>query len=160
MPWKALGDEPAKKYQIVSPREVGISATGINRRGDIVGFEWIENKKFPGIIEQVPFFATGKVITHLPPPAGYTAFFPVAVSDDGVVVGHAGKPAPLGQVPLRNQAFVWDPKAGMHGLGVLPDDVVSYACDISADSRRICGYSVGTNRVRACVWDRVDVGWK
>ena len=48
----------------------------------------------------------------------------------------------------------------MHGLGVLADDIVSYACDISADSRRICGYSVGTNRVRACIWDRDEVGWK
>jgi len=158
--WQAQGDEPKKKYQIVSPRDVGINATGINGRGDIVGFEWIASKKYPGVIDQVPFFASGKTITYLPPPAGYTAAFPAAVSDDGVVVGHAGKPAPMGQVPLRNQAFVWDAKTGMKVLGVLADDIVSYACDISADSRRICGYSVGTNRVRACVWDRDGAGWK
>jgi uncharacterized membrane protein len=158
--WQAQGDEPRKKYQIVSPRDVGINATGINGRGDIVGFEWIASKEFPGVTDQVPFFASGKTITYLPPPKGYTAAFPAAVSDDGVVVGHAGKPAPRGQVPLRNQAFVWDAKTGMHGLGVLADDVVSYACDISADSRRISGYSVGTNRVRACIWDRDGAGWK
>ena len=158
--WQAQGDEPKKKHQIVSPRDVGINATGINGRGDVVGFEWIASKKYPGVIEQVPFFASGKTITYLTAPEGYTAFFPAAVSDDGVVVGHAGKPAPRGQVPLRNQAFLWDPKTGMHGLGVLADDMVSYACDIAADSRRICGYSVGTNRVRACVWDRDGAGWK
>ena len=32
--WQAQGDEPKKKYQIVSPRDVGINATSINGRGD------------------------------------------------------------------------------------------------------------------------------
>ena len=32
--WQAQGDEPKKKHQIVSPRDVGINATGINGRGD------------------------------------------------------------------------------------------------------------------------------
>jgi hypothetical protein len=48
----------------------------------------------------------------------------------------------------------------MQGLGVLADDFVSYARDISADSRRISGYSAGDNRVRACIWDRDGAGWK
>ncbi len=48
----------------------------------------------------------------------------------------------------------------MRGLGLLPDDFLSYARDITVDSRRICGYSVGDNRVRACVWDRDGSGWK
>jgi uncharacterized membrane protein len=61
---------------------------------------------------------------------------------------------------LRNQAFIWDAKTGMHGLGVLAGDLISYGCGIAADSRRICGYSVGTNRMRACVWDRDGTGWK
>jgi len=158
--WQAQGDEPKKKYQIVSPRDVGINATGINGRGDIVGFQWVESKKDPGVIDQVPFFASGKTITYLSPLAGYTAAFPAAVSDAGMVVGHVSKPAPPGRVPLRSQAFVWDPKTGMHGLGVLADDLISYARDISADSRRISGYSVGENRVRACIWDRDGAGWK
>jgi probable HAF family extracellular repeat protein len=155
----ARAEDPQKQFQIVSPRDVGVIATGINGRGDIVGFEWVASKAYAGVIDQVPFFARGKNITHLEPPVGYTAFFPAAVSDDGLVVGHAAKPA-RGPIPLRNQAFVWDPNTGMHGLGVLADDVVSYACDIAADSRRICGYSVGANRLRACVWDRDGAGWK
>jgi uncharacterized membrane protein len=159
--WHAVGDEPKKKYQVVTPKDVGIIAMGLSGHGDIVGFEWIESKKHPGVVDQVPFFAKGKTITYLPPLEGYTATFPAAVSDDGVVVGYAGKPAPLGRVvPLRNQAFVWDAKSGVHGLGVLADDVVSYACDITPDSRRISGYSVGANRVRACIWDRDGAVWK
>ena len=158
--WHARGDEPNKKYQVVSPKETGIIATGINERGDVVGFEWIESKKYPGVVEQVPFFARGKSMTYLTPLAGYTAAFPAAVSADGMVVGHVGKPAPPGRVPLRNQAFVWEAKTGMRGLGLLPDDFLSYARDITVDSRRICGYSVGDNRVRACVWDRDGSGWK
>jgi uncharacterized membrane protein len=61
---------------------------------------------------------------------------------------------------LRNQAFVWDAKAGIRGLGTLKDDSASFATDITADGRRISGFSVGDNRVRACVWDRDGDGWK
>lgn len=156
----APGDEPRKKYQIVSPKNTGIIATGINSRGDVVGFEWIESKKDPGVVEQVPFFASGKAITYLPLLAGYTATFPAAVSGDGIVVGYVGKPAPPGRVPLRHQAFVWDAKSGIRGLGLLADDFVSFGCDITADSRRICGFSVGDNRMRACIWDKDGTGWK
>ncbi len=155
------GEEPGRKYQIVSPRELGTVATGISGRGDVVGFEWVPNKKEPAIIEQVPFFASGKKVTYLPVPAGYTAIFPAAVSEDGTVVGHVGKPGLMDRVvPLRNQAFVWNARTGVQLLGVLADDFVSYACDISADSSRICGFSVGTNRVRACVWEKKDGAWK
>ena len=63
-------------------------------------------------------------------------------------------------MPLRNQAFIWDAQTGIHGLGLLADDFVSFACDISADSRRISGFSVGDNRVRAYVWNKDGTGWK
>ena len=102
---QARSDEPTKKYQIVSPKETGIIATGINERGDVIGFEWIESKKYPGVVEQVPFFARGKSITYLTPLAGYTAAFPTAVSADGVVVGHVGKPAPPGRSPAAEPGF-------------------------------------------------------
>src|ERR1700733_6202419 len=105
----AVADEPAKKYQVVTPKDDGIIATGINNRGAIVGFEWVERKEQPGVIEQMPFFAQGKAMTYLPLLDGYTATFPAAVSDSGRVVGRASKAAPLGvAVALRNQAFVWE----------------------------------------------------
>ena len=164
LPRLTEADEPVKKYQVVTPKDDGIIATGINNRGDIVGFEWIEEKERPGVLDQVPFFARGKQITYLPLLKGYTATFPADVSDDGTVVGRASKPAPRGvRVPLRNQAFVWDAKGGIRGirgLGTLEDDWASLACGISGDGRRISGYSVGDNRIRACVWDRRGDSWK
>src|SRR3954447_23355902 len=59
-------DEPVRKFQVVTPKVDGIIATGINGRGDIIGFEWVEEKARPGVLDQVPFFARGKEITYLP----------------------------------------------------------------------------------------------
>src|SRR5205085_2070521 len=96
-----------RKYTVVTPRDDGIIATGINARGDVIGFEWVEEKAHPGVLAQVPFIARGKAITPLPLLAGFTATFPAGVSDDGLVVGRVSKPAPFGvRVPLRNQAFL------------------------------------------------------
>ncbi len=157
----AEADQPAKTYEVITPKEDGIIATGMNARGEIIGFEWIEDKQHAGLINQVPFHAKGKVITYLPILQGYTATFPAAVSDEGVVVGRASKPAPPRvRVHMRNQAFIWDAKGGIRGLGVLKDDSSSLACGITRDGRRISGFSVGDNRMRACVWDRDGESWK
>ena len=61
---------------------------------------------------------------------------------------------------MRNQAFLWDAKVGIRGLGVLEGDRASFASGVARDGRRISGYSVGDDRVRACVWDRDGDGWK
>jgi uncharacterized membrane protein len=157
-------DEPARKYQVVTPRDDGIIATAINGRGAIVGFEWVESKgKTAGVVLQVPFFARGKAMTRIPLLEGYTATFPAAVSDDGLVVGRVSRPAPPGvRVALRNQAFVWDAATGIHGVGVLEGDSSSFACGVTRDGRRISGISVGPDRIRACVWERDNQGdaWK
>ena len=158
---RSFADEPALKYRVVTPKEVGINATGINSRGDIVGFEWVEDKDMPDVLYQKPFLARGKTMTYLPLLAGYTATSPAAVSDDGLVVGRASKPARPGEaVYLRNQAFVWDEHSGMHGLGVIEGDVATFACGVSRDGSRISGFSVGQGRIRACVWDRKGDGWE
>jgi uncharacterized membrane protein len=155
------GDEPVKKLQVVTPKADGIIATGINGRGEIVGFEWVEEKERPGVLAQVPFLARGKEMTYLPLLATYTATFPAALSDDSLVVGRVSKPAPLGAaVFLRNQGFVWDARTGIRGLGALAGDSASFACGISRDGRRISGFSVGEGRIRACYWDRDGEGWK
>ncbi len=155
------GDEPVKKLQVLTPKADGIIATGINGRGEIVGFEWVEEKDHPGVVAQVPFLARGKEMIYLPLLTGYTATFPAALSDDGLVVGRVSKPAPRGvTVFLRNQGFVWDARTGIRGLGALEDDLASFACGISRDGRRISGFSVGASRVRACTWERDGEGWK
>jgi uncharacterized membrane protein len=154
-------DEPARRYQLVTPKDEGIIATGINARGAIVGFEWVERKELPGVIEQAPFYAEGKQLTYLPLLEGYTATFPAGVSDGGRVVGRVSKPAPPGVgVPLRNQAFVWESKTGIRGIGALPDDAASIGCGITRDGRRISGFSIGRDRIRACIWDQEGDAWK
>ena len=52
-----VADEPVTKYRLVTPKDDGIIATGLNGRGDLVGFEWVEEKNQPGVISQVPFYA-------------------------------------------------------------------------------------------------------
>jgi uncharacterized membrane protein len=153
--------EPPKKYQVMTPRDEGIIATGINERGEVVGFEWVEDPKHPGVVEQVPCYIKGKEIAHLPLLPGYTATFPAAVSDDGLVVGTASKPISRERaVPMSQQAFLWDARGGIRGLGVAEGDATSFASGISRDGRRISGYSLGRDRIRPCVWDRVGDAWK
>ena len=159
-------DKPklAQKYEVVTPKDTGIIGIDINERGDILGFEWVEEKELPGVISQVPFLAKGGKATEMvtiPVLASYTATFPAAVSDDGTVAGHVGRPPGRGgvRIPMTTQAFVWDEAEGMRGLGVLPDDWASVGTAISRDGRRVGGYSVGDNRMRACVWDRDGDIW-
>lgn len=159
----AVADEPEGTLRVVTPKEVGIVASAINGKGDLVGFEWVESPEFPGVIEQKPFFARGKAITYLPLLPGFTATFPSALSDEGSVAGRAGRAAPFGvAVHLRNQAIVWDAENGIRGLGTLEGDSSSFASGISRDGRRISGFSVGQKGSRACVWDRSADGdsWK
>jgi uncharacterized membrane protein len=158
----AGADEPIPKYQVITPKDDGIIATGINERGVIVGFEWVDDKEHPGVLMQAPFYFTrGSDVTYLPLLKGYTSTFPAAVSDGGLVVGRVSKPAPPGvSVPLRNQAFVWDAQAGIRGLGVPEGDNASFACGVSRDGRSISGFAVGPSRVRVCVWDRERDAWK
>ncbi|WP_435009414.1 HAF repeat-containing protein [Tundrisphaera lichenicola] len=154
-------EDPPRPYQFISTEADDVSVTGLNERGDITGFEWVEDDKYPGVIGQRPFFLRGQSKVVLPLLKGYTATFPAAVSDDGIVVGHAGKPStPGAPVPMRNQAFLWDEAGGIRGLGTLPGDASSFASGVTRDGKRISGFSVGANRSRACVWDRVGDEWK
>ena len=156
-PLAALGDDPARRHEVVSPKDDGIIATGINNRGEVVGFEWREDPKLPGVIGQDPFFARGKRQVFLPLLPTYTSTFPAAVSDDGLVVGRSSKPmSSRVRVPLQNQGFLWTEADGIRGLGTLPDDSASFATGVSRDGTRISGLSVGENRMRPCVWERTS----
>ena len=157
----AIADDPAKTptYQLVSPLNEGITATGLNDRGDVVGFHWEPEGGNPDILYEAPFFARGKTMTRLPLLEGYTATFPAAVSDDGLVVGRVAKPAPPGvRVHLRNQAFVWDAEKGIRGLGAPEGYVSSFATGVSRDGRRISGFLLGDRLLQGCLWERADDG--
>jgi len=156
---------PFPRFDVIATKTDQIAVTSLNGKGDMVGFEWREETEHPGVIRQVPFFSSKGQQTDLPLLKGYTATFPAAVSDDGLVVGRVSRPstpnanAKAGAVPL-NQAFTWTRDSGIQGLGMLKDDVASVACDVSSDGRRISGFSLGENRIRACVWDREGDGWR
>jgi uncharacterized membrane protein len=157
----ARADDPAPGFSIVTPKADGIAAVDINEPGEVVGFEWVEEEGHPGLVTQKPFFAAGKAMTYLPRLAGYTSTSPAALSDGGLVVGRASKPArPGSRVPMQSQAFVWDARDGIRGIGTPEGDNSSAACGVTGDGRRISGYSVGDNRVRACYWDRHGAGWE
>jgi uncharacterized membrane protein len=154
-------DEPGKKYQLVTPKDIGIVATGINGRGELVGFEWVERKDHPGVVSEQSIYAKAKTVIALPFLNGYTATHPAAVSDTGLVVGRVSKPARRGQrVPFRNQAFIWDESSGIRGLGALDGDSASFACGVTRDATCISGISVGEGRIRACIWQRDGLTWK
>ncbi|WP_165246254.1 HAF repeat-containing protein [Paludisphaera soli] len=152
---------PAKPHPLIAPMKEGLNITGINSRGDVVGFHWEPENGNPDILYEAPFLAQGEKITRLPLLKTYTATFPVAVSDDGVVVGRSSKPAPPNTyVYLRNQAFVWTADKGMLGLGAPEGDGASFATGISRDGRRISGISVGDYRLRGVLWERDGDAWK
>lgn len=155
--------EDKSPYRLVTPKSEGIIATGLNGKGDLIGFEWAEEPDRKGVIEQVPIFAGGgKDPVRIPLLKGYTATFPLAISDGGTVVGRSSKPGRSGErIPLRNQGFIWDREKGIRGLGVIEGDWSSIATAISADGSVIAGYSVGDNQVRVCVWEKDGAGdWK
>ena len=157
----AAAEEPAVKLEVVTPKARGIIATDLNERGDMVGFEWVEEKGLPGVISQAPFYARGQDVTYLPLLEGYTSTFPAAVSDEGLVVGRASRPVKVGvRVPPVNQAFAWDAASGIRGLGAADGDWSSFATGVTRDGRRISGISVGPERVRACLWERDGDGWR
>lgn len=154
-------DDPPKPVQVVMPKDDGIEAIAINTRGDIVYFEWIESKKQPGVVEQLPFYLKGKESIAIPLLEGYTMTAPTAVSDSGMVVGRVSKPrSKIGPSKLANQAFVWDEKTGIRGLGTLEGDASSVACDITPDARTISGYSQKQGELKPCIWERDGENWK
>ncbi|MDG3006046.1 HAF repeat-containing protein [Paludisphaera mucosa] len=151
----------AKKLTLVAPMNEGVNITGINGRGDVVGFHWEPENGNPDILYEAPFFAKGAEVARLPLLKTYTATFPAAVSDDGLVVGRASKPgAPNAFVYLRNQAFVWTAAKGIQGLGAPEGDGASIATGVSRDGRRISGIGVGDYRLRGLLWEREGDGWK
>lgn len=156
------GAPPATKtYQLVAPFDEGSTITGMNNRGDVVGFHWEPERGNPDILYEAPFFAKGKTITRLPLLKGYTATFPAAVGDDGLVVGRVAKPAPPGvRVYLRNQAFAWTSEKGIEGLGAPEGFVSSFATGVSRDGRRISGFLLGEQLLQGCLWERSGEGWK
>ena len=123
-----------------------------DRPGQVVCFEWVDDPAHPGVVEQKPF-ARGREITYLPLLKGYRR--PSRPPQRcGLVVGRQSKSAP-------SRGSSTDAQPGVP-LGPRPASAASAWWRATGprspadprDGRRISGYSVGDDRVRACVWER------
>ena len=99
------------------------------------------------------YFRSGEEDFEITSPKDFTNVEPQALSDTGVVVGYVSRPVGNPDGSLRG--FYWDSKAKIITLlEPLPTDTAGHAQDISADGKRITGYSTGSEppRIRPCVW--------
>lgn len=125
-------------------------AIAINSKLEILGTR--EVAEGPGSAMKT-YFRSGDKDVLLNPPKDFTNLEPQALSDTSLVVGYVSRPVGNENGSLRG--FVWDAKTGeLTTLDPLPTDVGSHAQDISADGKRITGYSTGHTpaRLRPCVW--------
>lgn len=167
-PSKPQAAEAAAKspYRIVPEQDrQKIIAIDLNARGDLLAYRWTPENGDENVLEQAPilFEKSPARETRIPLMKGYTATFPAAVSDSGMVVGRASRPLYDNQgrrVLFSGVAFVWDAKDGIRNLGTLPEDTMSHADGVSADGNFISGISIGQDRIRACVWERDGDTWK
>ncbi len=85
-------------------------------------------------------------------PGGLEYSIARGVSADGTyVVGESSSTA-SGDTLGRTEAFLWDPSAGMIGLGAAGAPLHSYAMDVSADGNSVVGAT--SIRQSACIWFR------
>ena len=99
------------------------------------------------------YFRSGDTDVQINPPKDFTNLEPQALSDTGLVVGYVSRAPGNPNGSLRG--FVWDSKTSeLNVLDPLQTDIGSHAQDISADGKRITGYSTGHTppRIRPCVW--------
>ena len=125
-------------------------AIAVNAKLEVLGSrEVIEG---PGIAMK-SYFRSGGTDVQINPPKGFSNLEPQALSDTSLVVGYVSRP--LGNENGSLRGFVWDSKTSeLSLLDPLPTDIGSHAQDISADGKRITGYSTGHTppRLRPCVW--------
>ncbi len=125
-------------------------AIAINSKLEILGSR--EVVEGPGSVLK-SYFRSGETEVQINPPKDFSNIEPQALSETGQVVGYVSRPAGNENGSLRG--FVWDSKTNeLTLLEPLPTDIAGHAQDISADGKRITGYSTGHTppRIRPCVW--------
>lgn len=128
-------------------------ALAINASGQMFGIREVVDES-GNIFSQENFFFDGQKVTKLPLLKDFTNVEVAALSDTGLIVGYASRP--IGNPAGSLTGVVWDSTTGeMTRLMPFPGDTASQAQDISADGRRISGYTNGSQpaRLRPCVWN-------
>lgn len=126
----------------------------MNNHGSIIGTREISDNK-AGVLRSIPFYIGKHGKKDIPTPATFSNLEPIAISDTEIVIGYATRPpgskdGSLGGVVwnAKDDAFVILPKA--------PGDTVNQPQAISADGKRVTGYSTGPDRLRPVLWQRQD----
>ena len=140
--------------QLLLPRGLAESQLWhINRSGDAVGMCELFDAKGNSIVDFVCLFAKGNV-RPIPKLDHYRKMECMALSDSGMIVGHAYSPEREEDSVL--QAVFFDPRnASTVLLPNLPTTKATLATAISDDGKTIVGVCSG----RACVWDRSNESW-
>jgi probable HAF family extracellular repeat protein len=146
---QAVGDDDYELKMIDNSKTFS-QAIAVNAKLEVLGSR--EIVEGPGSVMK-SYFRSGETDVQINPPKDFTNIEPQALSDTGIVVGYVSRPAGNENGSLRG--FAWDSKTGeLTLLEPLPTDISGHAQDISADGKRITGYSTGHTppRIRPCVW--------
>lgn len=126
----------------------------INNHGSILGTREISDNK-AGVLRSIPFYVGKHGTKDIPTPATFSNLEPIAISDSELVIAYATRPpgskeGSLGGVVwnAKDDSFVVLPKP--------PGDLVNQPQAISADGKRIAGYSTGPDRLRPVLWQCQD----
>lgn len=129
-------------------------AIAINDRMEVIGTREVTEA---GVGSMLNFFRSGEIEFEIPVPKDFTNIEVQALSNSSVVVGYVSRP--IGHANGSLHAFAWDANSReMTLLAPVVGDMSANAQDISADGKRITGYSLGTNppSMRPCVWQWND----
>ena len=126
-------------------------AVAINSAGSIVGTREIPDKS-AGLLLPVPFYLGKYGAKDIPTPESFTNLEPIGICDTELVIAYATRPA--GNQNGSLLGVIWDPKDGSFVyLPKAPGDTVHQPQSVSADGKRITGYTTGPDRLRPAVWD-------
>lgn len=123
----------------------------INSQGSIVGTREIFEESGASL-RSVPFYAGIHGMKDIPVPDGFSNLEVVSISDNDLVIGYATRRKnPDGAL----RGVVWNSNSDQFTFLPRADgDDVNHAQDISADGKRITGYTTGPNRLRPALWKR------
>ena len=141
------------QLQVMDNSDTISQAIAINAHGHVLGIRETLSKT-KGVFKNYHFFDDGQKSIDLPQLEGFTNSEVEALSDTGIAVGYASRA--LGNPEGTLTALLWDTKANkLLKLPHIEGDLVSHAQDISADGKRIVGYSTGNDpeRLRPCLWE-------
>ena len=128
-------------------------AIAINHEGSMVGTrEILESRGEVKALRTLSFYSGTQGTKDIGVPESFTSFEVIGISDTELIVGYATRPLRHKDGSLRG--VVWNAREERFSVLPLGDgDLVNQAQDISADGKRITGYTTGPERLRPVVWD-------